>query len=650
MTTPLDATDTVRRRLYEALRRDVPFEEKARRALELGREFLDADSAHLARIDSDAGRWEALVSTSSPDGGFPPDPVLDLETTYCRHAIESDSELALHDAPGQGWEDDPALEIRGLRCYHGTPLVVDGEPFGTVCFVATAPRSEPFTAGEMLVAELIAHLLERELERGGGPLRRATRIADVGGWEIDPDTRELVWSDHLSDLLGLDGEGPTLDGEEVTLDGALENRHDGDRTALETAIESALETGEPFDTDVRYRPSDGETRWLRVIGVPETENGDVESLRGVVQDITVRKAREERLSRRAEEFATLSTRCEERYRRLFENAPVMAVITTVEDGRRVVTECNQRFADAVGYDDEAIVGRELAEFYAPGSKDVLETGGDRGFDEAQTTPHRRLVTADGEVVETHMRDVPHRNESDGSVETLAMYIDITEREEVKRTNERLEEFVSTVSHDLRNPLSVARGYLTLAREENDSPELAQVDQAHERMNDLIVNLLALAREGIDVSGTEVVDLQALCQECWKHVDTRDAVLTLDVSGAVRASEPRLKRLLENLIRNAIEHGGDTVTVRVGECRNGFYVEDTGPGIPEADRDRVFDTSYSTSDDGNGLGLSIVKQIVDAHGWEIAVTEGAEGGARFEITAVEFADPQPQEGEETGRSD
>ena len=67
---------------------------------------------------------------------------------------------------------------------------------------------------------------------------------------------------------------------------------------------------------------------------------------------------------------------------------------------------------------------------------------------------------------------------------------------------------------------------------------------------------------------------------------------------------------------------------------GFFVADTGPGIPEPDRGDVFEAGYSTADDGTGFGLRIVKEITDAHGWEISVTESWQGGARFEITDVE----------------
>ena len=86
----------------------------------------------------------------------------------------------------------------------------------------------------------------------------------------------------------------------------------------------------------------------------------------------------------------------------------------------------------------------------------------------------------------------------------------------------------------------------------------------------------------------------------------------------------------------MEHGGEDVTVRIGELDGGFSVEDDGPGIPPEDREQIFDAGYSTTRDGTGFGLSIVQEIIEAHGWTVAVTEGADGGARFEITGVEDA--------------
>jgi PAS domain S-box-containing protein len=154
-----------RQTLYGIVRKDIPFERKAREALELGRRYLDADNGHLTRIDRETDHWEAIVSTDPADGQFPSGLELDLTTTYCRRTLAEDAPIALHDAPNQGWADDPAFETHGLHCYHGTTLIVDDEPFGTVCFVSEDPRGRQFSDGETMFAELIARMLERELER-----------------------------------------------------------------------------------------------------------------------------------------------------------------------------------------------------------------------------------------------------------------------------------------------------------------------------------------------------------------------------------------------------------------------------------------------------------------------------------------------------
>jgi len=202
-----------------------------------------------------------------------------------------------------------------------------------------------------------------------------------------------------------------------------------------------------------------------------------------------------------------------------------------------------------------------------------------------------------------------------------------------RQNERLERFVDVVSHDLRNPLNVAMLHLDSATEECDSDHLGAVAGAHDRIEALISDLLTLAREGSAVTDTEWVALADLAGICWESVDTRGAELVVETDQTVRADRNRLRQLLENLFRNAVEHGGD-VTVTVGGVDGGFSVADAGPGIPEEDRDRVFESGYSTRREGTGLGLSIVAEVAAAHGWRVSVTASESGGARFEVTGVE----------------
>jgi PAS domain S-box-containing protein len=170
-----------RTELYDIFRRDAPFETKAEAALRLGAQYLGADNGYLTRINQQTNHWEAVVSTDSAGGRVPPGLELDLETTYCRRTIESESQIALYDAPNQGWAEDPAFQKHSLHCYHGTALKIDGEPYGTVCFSAKDPRREVFNDGETMFAELIARLLEREIEREAdeAKLTRQANLATV---------------------------------------------------------------------------------------------------------------------------------------------------------------------------------------------------------------------------------------------------------------------------------------------------------------------------------------------------------------------------------------------------------------------------------------------------------------------------------------
>jgi len=212
--------------------------------------------------------------------------------------------------------------------------------------------------------------------------------------------------------------------------------------------------------------------------------------------------------------------------------------------------------------------------------------------------------------------------------------------ELERQNDRLEEFASVVSHDLRNPLNVAQGRVELARDDCDSPHLDAAAGAHERMDGLIGDLLTLAREGERVSDTELVDLAAVVESCWLNVDTADATLAVETDLTLHADESRLQQLIENLMRNAVDHGGERVAVSVGSLAGGggFFVADDGPGIPPDEREDVFDVGYSTSREGTGFGLRIVEQVATAHGWDVRVTDDPDlGGARFEVHGVDVAE-------------
>jgi signal transduction histidine kinase len=192
-----------------------------------------------------------------------------------------------------------------------------------------------------------------------------------------------------------------------------------------------------------------------------------------------------------------------------------------------------------------------------------------------------------------------------------------------------------VSHDLRNPLQVATGHLHLAGEgEGDvTDHIEAAESALDRMAALIDDSLTLARQGRDIGETEPTALDRLAERAWSNVETTDGTLTLEAPPTLECDPDRVVELLENLFRNALTHGAGEdaeVTVTVGAIADGFYVADDGIGIPAGDADRVFDSGFTTDEEGTGLGLDIVQTIAEAHGWTVTATESDSGGARFEF--------------------
>jgi signal transduction histidine kinase len=227
---------------------------------------------------------------------------------------------------------------------------------------------------------------------------------------------------------------------------------------------------------------------------------------------------------------------------------------------------------------------------------------------------------------------------------------------LQREIDRLEKFAGLVSHDLRNPLNVAAGRTDLARSLTDDAavirELDRAEDAHDRMSQLIDDLLALARQGRTVDEIESVPLDDAAERAWRTVDTGDA--TLDVSeatAAIEADPERLRTLFENLFINSVEHGStdsraepddsvehgshgdggdgadDGLTVSVGSLPDGFFVADDGVGF-DIDPEQATEYGRSSASNGTGFGLAIVREIAAAHGWELSID--GDDGARFEF--------------------
>ncbi|MFB6268688.1 MAG: GAF domain-containing protein [Halobacterium sp.] len=320
---------------------------------------------------------------------------------------------------------------------------------------------------------------------------------------------------------------------------------------------------------------------------------------------------------------------------LFENVPSPTASFVVQDGEPIVRSVNPAFEDVFGYDQDELEGENIDEYIIPPERQTEADLYNQKLVEGQNiNVEVRRLTEDGP--RDFLLDVVPFRLDEPNVHGFAMYTDITDRKErereLERQNDRLEEFASIVSHDLRNPLNVARGYLELAEQSGDDEYFQRMDESLDRMNDIIESVLALARHGRSLDEARDLSLRDAVDRAWGNVDTADA--SLDVAGdyELAADPSRFGSLLENLFRNAVEHGGEDVTVTVGALGDdeGFFVADDGRGIPAGDREDVFEYGESRNDEGTGFGLAIVKSVAEAHGWTPELTEGEAGGARFEF--------------------
>lgn len=432
------------------------------------------------------------------------------------------------------------------------------------------------------------------------------------------ESRELVYAnDEAVDLFGAE------DQEEILGLTPQDFIHPDIRQELEARRHRLIEEKESVPPiEQTLLDLNGREKTVFVASSPVTYEGEP-AIQTVATDITALKDREEQL---------------ERYETLVEASGDPLYMMDNEGHLEFV---NEALVEMIGYEEDELLGMHVSMVMAENHvgrgeeliQSLLSSGDRRGTFELDA------ITKSGERIpaEAHISLLYRDGEFHGNVGVLRDITDRLERERrLQRERDRLDEFAGVVSHDLRNPLNVARGRLALAMEDHESEDLDEAARALDRMERLIENVLSLARVGESVGEPKPVELNELLEACWRNVETGAAELIVDTDATILADESRLQQLLENLVRNAVEHGGTEVTVTVGDVPDGFFVEDDGPGIPGDEREKVLDPGYSTREEGTGFGLSIVRDIVQAHGWAIKLSEGSDGGARFEITGVSRA--------------
>ncbi|UPW00565.1 PAS domain-containing protein [Halorussus gelatinilyticus] len=539
--------------------------------------------------------------------------ILGVSERDVREESETTVDVNVYDANGNPLLPDerPSAEVRdtGEPLFNEELFVETASGERTWLSVNVAPVFDP--DGELdrviITAEDITALKQRERELETELSETLGRISDAF-YALDEEYRFTHVNEQAEELL--------QHSEAELLGESLWEMfpESAETDEVWDSFHTAMETQEATSYELYYPPLDF---WVEANVYPSETGVSV-----YFRDVTERVQREQELRE-----------SERRYRTLAENFPE-GLVTLFDEDRRYTLATGRAF-EYLDESPEDVEGHRPEEVWT--DETVADTVDEALQSALDGSPESVETTYSGREWILHAVPI---TDDDGDISMgTTMALDITERKEHER---RLERFASVVSHGLRNPLSIAQMYLNMAQDGGEPDDFEQVEQALDRMETIIENLLTTTRRGQTISGTEPVSLAEASEAAWQNVKTGDATLRVEEDvGTVSADAEQLQTVLENLFRNSIEHAGADGAVRVGSLDGGFYVEDDGPGIPPEESGEIFEYGY-TSGSGSGIGLAVVKDIVDVHGWDISVTEGANGGARFEIRGVksESSDANP----------
>ncbi|WP_135305810.1 PAS domain S-box protein [Haloarcula amylovorans] len=391
--------------------------------------------------------------------------------------------------------------------------------------------------------------------------------------------------------------------------------------AEELPFNKVMEFGEPiFDMEIGLRKPDGQRVWVSVNGSPLAADEDVGSAVFTFTDITDRLRLEG-------EFEEILARITDAFYAL--------------DEEFRFTHVNARAEELLQHSEEELVGESLWDVFPSAAEidevwDAFHTARDEQkptsyelyYDTLEFWVEANLYPSESGI-SVYFRDISDRIKRERKLEETI--------EELEQSNEQLESFASMLAHEIRNPVAIGHIYSQQLSTEENPQAVEYVKEAFDRIEEMVDIMLLLTRGDGATGEREPVSLADVARDAWTDIDSRDATLAVAVDDQIPADETYIRHLFRNLFENAVTHGGDGVSVRIERLPDGFYVADDGVGVPEADRERVFEEGYTTTGDGRGtgLGLAFVCEVADVYGWECQLAESEAGGAQVEFHEVDF---------------
>jgi two-component system, LuxR family, sensor kinase FixL len=473
--------------------------------------------------------------------------------------------------------------------------------------------------------------------------------AGIGIWDLDLSTQKLLWSGITRTLFGVSNERP------LTYELFLSLLEAEDRERTEHAIRLSVETGCNFDMQYRVRESSRSHRWVRARGsVVKDEQGVPRHLSGIVIDVDAQKQVEE----------TLRTR-ESHLRSILETIPDAMIVI---DGRGIIQFFSSAAERQFGHAEREVIGQNV---------NILMPNPDRSrhdgyLDRYRSTGERhiigigRIVTGqrkDGTTFPMHLSI--GEMQSAGEPYFTGFVRDLTEHQQTQARLQELQselvhvsrlsamgEMASALAHELNQPLAAISNYMKGSRRllADTDPNKSKIETALDRAAEQALRAGQIIRRLRDFvargeSEKRIESLSKLVEEAGALglTGAREQGVQLRFNldpkyDLVLVDRVQIQQVLVNLFRNALEamaHSPQRELIASNARDADDMVEvavfDTGPGIPDDVMPNLFQTFYTTKETGMGVGLSISRSIVEAHGGRMWAEANSSGGATFRFT-------------------
>lgn len=593
-------------------------DERIRKALRLGCDYLDMPQAIVSEITGDV--YSILWFAAPDDSGLEAGLSFPLADTYCAITINQQKSLAIAHMAYSPYKGYPCYDQFGLESYLAAPIRVQNRLFGTLNFSSFSPRVNGFSDTEItfvtLLARLIAGVIERQIS-----VRTLTKLVEQTPGMLyqfrqwpDGTTAFPFASPGIRDIYGVSPEVAATDAQQM-----LARMHPDDIEGIRASIARSAKQLTDWQHQYRVMNGNGQWRWVEGRSTPERLADNSTLWHGYITDIHDKKQAQITLQQ-----------SEKQLRNLFELSPIGIGLSDLRSAR--LLEVNEALRKPTGYTYEELTSIDfghllpggLREFRTRVMAELSEAGRYGPFEQ-------EVIRRDGSSYHVVMQGLRIAG-ADGQPLLWSLVEDISERKKIEQMKN---EFISTVSHELRTPLTSILGSLGLAA----SGTLGNLPKEAGRMIDIAtrnsLQLKLLIDDLLDmeklVTGKMPIHLQPepvsdAVQETVDQlrtyaVDRGITIRFIDHTQGELAmiDRRRFGQALCNLLSNAIKFSpaDSEVLVTSSNTDNWLHIQvsDQGVGIPDSFRARIFqkfaqaDSSDTRGRGGTGLGLAITRELM-----------------------------------------